>query len=91
MCQLLGGDLPGDADSERQLQLARERRDQLLRDEKWIDAPAVHVRQGGRPDVVSVPTGDRRDRGEGEHTVTEPILAPSGIYATYGIAMRDMA
>ena len=41
-------DPPGDADSERRLQLARERRDQLIREEKWIDAPTVHVQQGGR-------------------------------------------
>ena len=40
----------GRTDSERQLQLARERRDQLLREEKWIDASAVHVQQGGRSD-----------------------------------------
>src|SRR5690606_17966723 len=30
-------DPPSEADSERQLRLARERRDQLLREEKWID------------------------------------------------------
>ena len=41
-------DPPGDVDSERRLQLARERRDQLLADEKWMDAPAVHVQQGGK-------------------------------------------
>ncbi|MEA3158527.1 MAG: hypothetical protein QOD95_75 [Gammaproteobacteria bacterium] len=35
-------------DSERQLQLARERRDDLLASEKWIDASAVHAQQGGK-------------------------------------------
>ena len=59
-------DPPGDADSERRLQLARERRDQLLRDEKWIDAPAVHVQQGGRPDSQGVNNTASRLRRGGE-------------------------
>jgi CheY-like chemotaxis protein len=59
-------DPPGDADSERRLQLARERRDQLLRDEKWIDAPAVHVQQGGRPDSQGINNTASRLRRGGE-------------------------
>lgn len=59
-------DPPGEADSERQLQLARERRDQLLRDEKWIDAPAVHVQQGGRPNSQGVNNTASRLRRGGE-------------------------
>jgi hypothetical protein len=47
-------DPPSDADAEQRLQLARERRDQLLREEKWIDAPAVHLQQGGRADSQGV-------------------------------------
>jgi hypothetical protein len=35
-------------DSEGQLQLARERRDELLASEKWLDASAVHAQQGGK-------------------------------------------
>jgi hypothetical protein len=38
-----------DDDSERHLQLARERRTQLLSGEEWVDAPTVHGRQGGNP------------------------------------------
>jgi hypothetical protein len=57
---------PGDADSERSLQLARERRDQLLRDEKWIDAPTVHVQQGGRPDSQGINNTASRLRRGGE-------------------------
>jgi CheY-like chemotaxis protein len=59
-------DPPGEADSERQLQLARERRDQLLRDEKWIDAPAVHVQQGGRADSQGINNTASRLRRGGE-------------------------
>jgi len=59
-------DSPGDADSERRLQLARERRDQLLRDEKWIDAPAVHVQQGGRSDSQGINNTASRLRRGGE-------------------------
>jgi hypothetical protein len=39
-----------DVDSDRRLQLAHERPDRLLREERWIDAPAVHIQQGGQPD-----------------------------------------
>ncbi|HTV06673.1 MAG TPA: hypothetical protein VME86_14995 [Acidobacteriaceae bacterium] len=59
-------DPPADADSERQLQLARERRDQLLRDERWIDAPAVHVQQGGRADSQGINNTASRLRRGGE-------------------------
>lgn len=59
-------DPPRDADSERRLQLARERRDQLLRDEKWIDAPTVHVQQGGRADSQGINNTASRLRRGGE-------------------------
>jgi len=59
-------DPPADADSERQLQLARERRDQLLRDVQWIDAPAVHVQQGGRADSQGINNTASRLRRGGE-------------------------
>lgn len=54
------------ADSERQLRLARERRDQLLREENWIDAPTVHVQQGGRPDSQGINNTASRLRRRGE-------------------------
>lgn len=59
-------DPSGGADSERQLQVARERRDRLLRDEKWIDAPAVHVQQGGRPNSQGINNTASRLRRGGE-------------------------
>lgn len=59
-------DPPSDADSERRLQLARERRDQLLREEKWIDAPTVHVQQGGRADSQGINNTASRLRRRGE-------------------------
>jgi hypothetical protein len=59
-------DPPADADSERRLQLARERRDQLLREEKWIDAPAVHIQQGGNPSSQGVNNTASRLRRSGE-------------------------
>ena len=40
---------PSDSDSDSQLQLARERREQLLAQEKWFNAPQVHVQQGKDP------------------------------------------
>ena len=55
-----------EADSERQLRLARERRDHLLREEKWIDAPTVHVQQGGRPDSQGINNTASRLRRRGE-------------------------
>lgn len=36
------------------LQLARERRAQLLSAEKWLDAPAVHAQQGGKLDSQGI-------------------------------------
>jgi hypothetical protein len=59
-------DPPSDADSERRLQLARERRDQLLVSEKWIDAPTVHVQQGGKPDSQGINNTASRLRRRGE-------------------------
>jgi hypothetical protein len=59
-------DPPGDADSERRLQLARERRDQLLASEKWIDAPTVHVQQGGKPDSQGINNTASRLRRRGD-------------------------
>jgi hypothetical protein len=59
-------DPPGDVDSERRLQLARERRDQLLTSEKWIDAPTVHVQQGGKPDSQGINNTASRLRRRGE-------------------------
>jgi hypothetical protein len=59
-------DPPSEADSERQLRLARERRDQLLREEKWIDAPTVHVQQGGRADSQGINNTASRLRRRGE-------------------------
>jgi hypothetical protein len=59
-------DPPADDNSERQLQLARERRDQLLADEKWIDAPAVHVQQGGKSDSQGINNTASRLRRRGE-------------------------
>lgn len=40
---------PSDSGSDSQLQLARERREQLLAQEKWFNAPQVHVQQGKDP------------------------------------------
>ena len=57
---------PPDDDSERRLQLARERRDQLLAGEKWIDAPAVHLQQGGKPDSQGINSTASRLRRRGE-------------------------
>jgi hypothetical protein len=59
-------DPPADVDSERRLQLARERRDQLLADEKWIDAPTVHVQQGGKSDSQGINNTASRLRRRGE-------------------------
>lgn len=59
-------DPPGNADSEQRLQLARERRDQLLASEKWMDAPAVHVQQGGKPDSQGINNTASRLRRRGE-------------------------
>lgn len=59
-------DPPGDSDSERRLQLARERRDQLLHEEKWIDAPTVHVQQGGKADSQGINNTASRLRRRGE-------------------------
>ncbi|MBM0107031.1 hypothetical protein JM946_20020 [Steroidobacter sp. S1-65] len=57
--QLAGPDMsaqrpPPGSDDDRQLQLARERRDQLLADEKWFNAPEVHVQQGHDPNAQGV-------------------------------------
>jgi hypothetical protein len=57
---------PPDDDSERRLQLARERREQLLADEKWIDAPTVHVQQGGKSDSQGINNTASRLRRRGE-------------------------
>lgn len=59
-------DPPSDADSERRLQLARERRDQLLREEKWIDAPTVHMQQGGKANSQGINNTASRLRRRGE-------------------------
>jgi hypothetical protein len=59
-------DRPGDVDSERRLQLAREQRDQLLADEKWVDAPTVHMQQGGKSDSQGVNNTASRLRRRGE-------------------------
>ena len=59
-------DSPSDADSERRLQLARERRDQLLYEEAWLDAPAVHIQQGGSPDSQGINNTASRLRRRGE-------------------------
>jgi len=59
-------DPPADVDSERRLQLARERRDQLLADEEWIDAPAVHAQQGGKSDSQGINNTASRLRRRGE-------------------------
>jgi hypothetical protein len=56
----------GDVDSERRLQLARERRDQLLVSEKWIDAPTVHAQQGGKSDSQGINNTASRLRRRGE-------------------------
>ena len=56
---------PPDERTERQLQLARERRDQLLASESWIDAPKVHVTQGGRPDSQGINNTASRLRRRG--------------------------
>jgi len=56
----------GDVDSEGRLQRARERRDQLLADERWIDAPAVHVQQGGKSDSQGINNTASRLRRRGE-------------------------
>jgi hypothetical protein len=53
------------ADSD-QLKLARERRDQLLAQEKWIDAPTVHVQQGGKPHSQGINNTASRLRRGGE-------------------------
>ncbi|MEA3180941.1 MAG: hypothetical protein QOI59_4464 [Gammaproteobacteria bacterium] len=59
-------DPPGEGDADQGLQLARERRSQLLAQEKWIDAPAVHLQQGGRPDSQGVNNTASRLRRGGE-------------------------
>lgn len=59
-------DAPSNPDSEQQLKLARERRDQLLQDEEWIDAPTVHVQQGGRADSQGINNTASRLRRGGE-------------------------
>lgn len=56
----------GDSDSERRLQLARERRAQLLAEEEWLNAPRVHVQQGGKPDSQGVNNTASRLRRGGE-------------------------
>jgi hypothetical protein len=55
-----------DDDSERRLQLARERRDQLLASETWIDAPKVHLTQGGKMDSQGINNTASRLRRRGE-------------------------
>jgi hypothetical protein len=55
-----------DVDSERRLQLARERRAQLLVDEKWLDAPTVHIQQGGKPNSQGINNTASRLRRRGE-------------------------
>lgn len=57
---------PPDDDSERRLQLARERRDQLLASETWIDAPKVHVTQGGKVDSQGINNTASRLRRRGD-------------------------
>jgi hypothetical protein len=57
---------PGDGDSERRLQFARERRDQLLVSETWIDAPTVHMQQGGKSDSQGINNTASRLRRRGE-------------------------
>lgn len=59
-------DPPNAVDSDRSLQLARERRDQLLTQEKWIDAPAVHLQQGGKADSQGINNTASRLRRRGE-------------------------
>ena len=57
---------PDDGGSERGLQLARERRDELLGAEKWINAPTVHLQQGGRADSQGSNNTASRLRRRGE-------------------------
>lgn len=57
--QVAGPDLAGHEsasaiDDDDQLRLARERREQLLAQEKWLNAPEVHRQQGGKPDAQGV-------------------------------------
>jgi hypothetical protein len=59
-------DPPGDSSSDRRLQLARERRDQLLREEDWLDAPKVHIQQGGKLNSQGVNNTASRLRRRGE-------------------------
>lgn len=55
-----------DVNSEHRLQLARERRAQLLAEEKWLDAPAVHIQNGGNPDSQGINNTASRFRRKGE-------------------------
>lgn len=57
---------PDEGGSERGLQLARERRDALLTAEKWINAPTVHLQQGGRADSQGSNNTASRLRRRGE-------------------------
>jgi hypothetical protein len=56
---------PPEENAERHLQLARERRDQLLASESWIDAPKVHVTQGGNPEALGINNTASRLRRQG--------------------------
>lgn len=57
---------PSDSDANRRLQLARERRERLLAHEKWLNAPAVHIQQGGDPDAQGINNTASRLRRRGE-------------------------
>jgi len=57
---------PEEGKSDPDLQLARERRNQLLARESWIDAPAVHLQQGGRADSQGINNTASRLRRAGE-------------------------
>ncbi len=57
---------PSESDSDRQLQLARERREQLLAQEKWFNAPQVHRQEGNNPDAEGINNTASRLRRAGK-------------------------
>lgn len=56
---------PPEVDDGEPLHLARQRRDQLLEEEKWFDAPQVHIQHGGKAGAQGVNNTASRARRAG--------------------------